>query len=37
MAEEENILKDMILFVLIPAFFLILVLASIPAVLSERL
>jgi len=37
MPEEENTLKDMALFVLIPVFFLILALASIPAVISERL
>jgi len=35
--EEENVLKDMALFVLIPIFFLILLIASVPAVLSERL
>jgi len=35
--EEENTLKDMVLFVLIPVFFLVLTLASIPAVLSEHL
>jgi len=33
MIEEENTLKDMALFVLIPVFFLILVLASIPEAL----
>jgi len=37
MIEEESTLKDIILFVLIPLFFLILALASIPATLSEQL
>jgi len=32
---EENVLKDMTLFVLIPVFFLTL-LASVPTILSER-
>jgi len=35
--EKENVLKDMALLVLIPVFFLILGLASIPAALSEHL
>jgi len=35
--EEENVLKDMALLVLIPVFFLILALASIPATISEHL
>jgi len=35
--KEENVLKEMALFVLIPVSFLILALVSIPAVLSERL
>jgi len=37
MPEEENVPKDMVLFVLIPVFFLILLIASVPAILSERL
>jgi len=37
MPEEQNTLKDMALFVLIPVFFLILALASIPAVISKHL
>jgi len=37
MPKDEKILKDMVLFVLIPVFFLILLIASVPASLSERL
>jgi len=35
--EKENTLRDMLLFVLIPVFFLILLAASVPAILSEHL
>jgi len=37
MIEKESTLKDMALFVLIPVFFIILAVASIPAVISDRL
>ena len=37
MEDEENVLKDMALFVLIPVFFLVLALALIPAVISDHL
>jgi len=35
--DEGNVLKDMALLVLIPIFFLILLIASVPAILPERL
>jgi len=37
LSEEENVLKDIALFVLIPVFFLLLALASMLAILPERL